>query len=77
MICPYCNNEMELGIIQSRHELAWKKGLERTKGKASFYEESVVLSPLSLMNGSAIKASNCKTCKKIIISYTSSPDLNK
>ena len=76
MKCPYCNNEMELGIIQSPHEIAWKKGLERTKGRASSYDDSVILSGTDMFSGSAVKASNCRICKKIIISYTASPDLN-
>lgn len=25
MTCPYCNNVMEEGIIQSPQELSWKK----------------------------------------------------
>ena len=77
MKCPYCNKEMELGIIQSAREIAWKEGLERTKGRADAYEGSVVLSSLDFFAGSAVKASNCRECKKIIISYSSSPDLNK
>lgn len=76
MKCPYCNKEMELGIIQSSRELAWKKGLKRTLGRASAYEGSVILSQLNFLEGSAIKASNCRDCKKIIISYAASPDLN-
>ncbi len=27
MKCPYCNKEMEEGIIQSPQEISWKKGL--------------------------------------------------
>ena len=26
MQCPYCGKEMELGLVQSPHEIAWLKG---------------------------------------------------
>ena len=53
MTCPYCNNVMEEGIIQSPQELSWK--------------DSLVLSKLSLMKGSAVKALLCRKCMKVII----------
>lgn len=34
MNCPYCNNEMEKGLIQSPHEISWLKG-----ENASFLDE--------------------------------------
>ena len=54
MICPYCSNEMEKGLIHSPHELNWIKG-ERRKifARAEFHKDSVVLSELSFMKGSA------------------------
>ena len=70
MKCPYCNNEMEKGLIHSPHELNWIKG-ERRKifARADFHKDSVVLSELSFMKGSAWIAYNCSNCKKIIIDY--------
>ena len=29
MKCPYCNNEMEKGLIQSPQEISWLKGEKR------------------------------------------------
>ena len=29
MKCPYCYNQMEIGRLQSPHELAWLKGLKK------------------------------------------------
>ena len=78
MICPYCSNEMEKGLIHSPHELNWIKG-ERRKifARAEFHKDSVVLSELSFMKGSACIAYNCSNCKKIIIDYADgSMDLN-
>ena len=48
MKCPYCNNEMEKGLIQSPHEISWLKGEKRKFfGRAEFHKDSVVLSELS------------------------------
>ena len=68
MTCPYCNNGMEEGIIQSSQELSWKKGLKRPIfGRAGFHDDSIVLSKLSIMKGSAVKALLCRNCMKVII----------
>ena len=71
MKCPYCENEMELGFIQSVQEISWKKGEKRPLlNKAKFHEGSVILSELSLINGSAVTAYLCRACKKVIIDYS-------
>ena len=70
MRCPYCEKNMEIGLIQSPHELSWIKGEKRKFfARAIFHEESVVLSELS-MNGSACIAYNCSDCEKIVIDYS-------
>ncbi len=78
MKCPYCNKEMEAGIIQSPHELCWKKGTKRPAfGRAMFHEGSVVLSKLSFMKGSAVLAYLCRSCSKVVIDYSDrTSDLN-
>ncbi|MBR4514248.1 MAG: hypothetical protein IKO61_05125 [Lachnospiraceae bacterium] len=78
MKCPYCNNEMEIGMIQSAMELAWKKGLERNVKRAAASEGAVVLSGLSFSRGSAVMAFHCRGCQKVIIDYKSPQcDLNR
>ena len=79
MKCPYCNKEMEEGIIQSPQEISWKKGIKRhVVGRAQFHEGSVVLSELSFMKGSAVKAFLCRICMKVIIDYSDEKsDLNQ
>ena len=68
MTCPFCNNLMEEGIIQSSQELSWKKGIKRPVfGRAVFHDDSIVLSKLSYMKGSAVKALLCRKCMKVII----------
>ena len=79
MTCPYCNNLMEEGIIQSSQEISWKKGIKRPIfGRAGFHDDSIVLSKLSFMKGSAVMAHLCRTCMKVIIDYADEgSDLNQ
>ena len=43
-------------------------GIKRPKfGRAGFHKDSIVLSKLSLMKGSAVKAYLCRKCMKVII----------
>ena len=73
MKCPYCGNEMELGLIQSPHKLSWIKGKEkRTFPVARFHKGSVVLcalKPKTFASGCAVEAFLCRSCKKVIIDY--------
>lgn len=78
MKCPYCNIEMEKGLIHSPQEINWIKGEKRKFFTRAFlHSEAVVLSELSMIEGSACIAFNCPNCKKIIIDYANSEsDLN-
>ncbi len=69
MNCPYCNKEMEKGIIQSPHEISWSKK-SHLFGAAYLHEGSVVLSEFSSLKGSKAVAYLCRGCKKVIIDYT-------
>ena len=54
MNCPYCNNEMIKGLIHSPQELNWIKGEKRKFFTRAFlHKDSIVLSELSMMKGSA------------------------
>lgn len=70
MNCQYCGKEMELGVISSRHEIAWVKGEKKPVLNASFHPGSVVLSKLSFTNGSAVAAYLCRDCQKVVIDYS-------
>ncbi len=71
MLCPYCQRIMEIGLIQSPHEIAWLKGEKRHLfARAGFHDGSVVLSELSYGKGSAVTAYLCRTCEKVIIDYS-------
>jgi len=77
MNCPYCGVEMEPGVIQSPHEISWKRK-KHFLGRAEFHEGSIVLSELSFMKGSAARAYCCRRCEKIVIDYHDGAcDLNR
>ena len=77
MKCPYCGEEMEQGVIQSPHEIGWKNK-KSYFGTAKFHKGSIVLSKLSMFEGSATTAYCCRKCEKIIIDYKDgSCDMNQ
>ena len=71
MQCPYCGKEMELGLVQSPHEIAWLKGdTKHAFAIAAAHKDAIVLSPLNIKNmitGCAVRAFLCRSCKKVII----------
>ena len=72
MLCPYCGKEMEKGLIQSPHEIAWLKGEKRHAfARAELHEDSIVLSELSFLRGSAVEAWLCRDCGKVVIDIAS------
>ena len=78
MKCPYCQKEMERGIIQSNNELNWiKKDRKTFFGGSMWHDDSIVLSEWSLF-GSGVEAYVCKDCQKVIIDYSKEEsDFNK
>ena len=78
MKCPYCDGEMEKGLIQSPHEIGWiPGGYRQILGRAEFHG-GVVLSELSIFKGSAVTAWLCRGCEKVIIDYAGGKaDLNR
>lgn len=70
MICPYCKEAMQSGVIQSPHEISWLPVKSRFFGKTPSPEDALVLSELSLRHGDCVEAFRCETCKKVIIDYS-------
>lgn len=72
MKCPYCNKEMEQGIISGdgRYGVYWKTGnkkaniIDKLIGKARVIE---AVDYTYIRNTFIIKANYCDTCKKILI----------
>ena len=70
MNCPYCNKEMELGVIQSPQEIAWRKGTDiKMFGRAAFHKDTIVLSRLAPLKGSKVDSYLCSRCRKKVIEY--------
>ena len=68
MVCSYCNNEMEVGVIQSPNEISWSKK-KRLFARAELYKDSIVLAEWSFVKGSSVEAYLCRKCKKIVIEF--------
>ncbi len=66
MNCPYCNVEMEKGVIQSSQEISWKRK-KSLLGAAELQEGSVVLAERSFLKGSCVTAYLCRPCGKVVI----------
>lgn len=64
MKCPFCDNEMENGYIQSARDIFWG----RKKHKLFFMNDEISIA--SGWNGSTKEAYACKVCQKIIIDYS-------
>lgn len=68
--CPYCDNEMELGYIQSRDGVVWSKKKRTFAALPELSKSSVLLaSSDGAFSGEALECYNCPACKKIIIDY--------
>lgn len=77
MLCPYCDNEMKQGLIDSQHEINWKSK-RHLFGNAELHKSSILLSEYSFLKGSAVIAYLCRSCEKIIIDYKDRTcDLNR
>mgnify|MGYP000084053603 CR=1 FL=1 len=77
MKCPYCNEEMEKGVIENPYEISW-----RTKRyyipSARFYKGTVILADNTWAKWAAAAAFLCRNCEKVIIDYKDNQcDLNK
>lgn len=68
MKCPYCNKEMEIGVITSQNEIAWQKE-RHLFNRADMHGGSVCLSEHSFLKGSSVEAWLCRECCKVIIDY--------
>lgn len=74
MKCPYCDNDMELGLIESKYQIIWTKG-DKKKALINVRvpKGSVILAKQdlkSLFTGCAVKTFLCRDCKKVIIDYS-------
>lgn len=71
--CPYCNDEMELGYIQSRDGVFWTDKIRNVAAfpplGSSFLNLGSWDHGLLGFKGSIAEAYNCRKCKTILIDY--------
>ena len=69
MKCPYCNKDMQQGVIESNHILRWKKtGSLINRFKA--HGHAVRLSRGSFVKGESAEAWLGRDCCKVVIDYS-------
>ena len=71
MKCPICNQEMERGFVQSGTRIIWTKRIHKI---SLLPKDGDVLLLHSVLKPSAIPASICKKCEKIIMDYSKIED---
>jgi len=67
MNCPYCETEMEKGLLQSAKEILWSDKRKRLWFSANKADD-ILVAPMSLF-GSVIESYLCRNCKKIVTTY--------
>lgn len=68
MKCPYCNNEMEKGYVQSSKEVYYTTNPTKFPFLAFAKVEDLNLTK-GLFAPVTIEAWNCPVCKKLLIEY--------
>lgn len=69
MKCPYCNKDMEQGVIQSPHEINWQKK-KHLINRSDLHDGAVCLAPSSFWKGSSVEAWLCRECSKVVIDHS-------
>lgn len=66
MKCPYCNEEMSKGILQSGRNIIWSTAKHKTTFNANHTKDELTIAKENLI-GAYIDCYYCKFCDKIII----------
>jgi len=70
MKCPYCENEMEQGFIQSGREAFWTRKKRKWLGMANPDDGDIVIAPLDYFFYSFAESYLCRRCRKVIYDYS-------
>lgn len=65
MNCPYCNEEMKKGLIQSARPIFWGEKKHKISFKVRGRKEFSISD--GFWNGATAEAYHCLKCKKVII----------
>ena len=66
MKCPYCDKEMQEGVIKSSHILRWRKK-KHLVNHSDMRDCPVRLSSGSFVKGESVEAWLCRECGKVVI----------
>jgi hypothetical protein len=67
MKCPYCQQEMEPGMIQSGRQIFFSKKRKKLLILANSNEGDVVIGPMDWLYSSYAFAHHCENCRKVVI----------
>ncbi len=66
MLCPFCGEEMEKGLLQGGNILVWVK---KKHYISLLPKEGEVLLDRTYLTNSSVPAFICKQCRKVIVEY--------
>ncbi len=67
MRCPYCNEEMQQGYLQTGQRIAWTKKIHKI---SLLPKDGEVLFANNTIRGTSFQAYICKGCKKVLFDYS-------
>ena len=67
MNCPFCNETMEKGILQSVQIILWAK---KKHYLSLLAKEDEVQLAREYLDNACLPAWICKTCKKVVVDYS-------
>ena len=65
MKCPYCNEEMKSGYLQTANDLYWTEKPKKVFMFASLKDDFLIGE--TTFTGRVVEAQHCPNCKKVII----------
>ncbi len=67
MNCPYCNQEMENGFLQTGNKIAWTKKIHKF---SLLHKEGEVMLENNVFKAINFPAYICNNCKKVLLDYS-------
>jgi len=67
MKCPYCNSEMEQGLLQGMRRVAWVKKQHKI---SLLPKQGEIMLEDNTFSDFIFPAQICKNCKKIVVDYS-------